>query len=320
MKDAKAAKAAKAGNKGNKAAYRLQAAQKAGLKRLVYALTALLLLVLAAIVWVYFGLDEPATTGTDSQTESRRLYIGDMITLEITAQSLTEAEIREHFSDFEIVDLQWDRGRFLVTLRTFEPGEYSVLIGSKEVLIQVGSTLEDIDRDDVFEGSRDVIAPPALIPWRLVFYAAAGIFVLSGGVLLVKALIRRREKKLSPYQLFCKKAGALALDSASYFVDLTLLFKRYLEGLYQFRIIGKTSTEIMDELQKLPALAGLLPEIDTWLTECDRFKFSGVTLSRDEKAAHYRKLVSIAERINQLHQQLEGQQLQKLTSQKEGAV
>lgn len=315
MKDAKAAKAAKAGNKGNKAAYRLQAAQKAGLKRLVYALTALLLLVLAAIVWVYFGLDEPATTGTDSQTESRRLYIGDMITLEITAQSLTEAEIREHFSDFEIVDLQWDRGRFLVTLRTFEPGEYSVLIGSKEVLIQVGSTLEDIDRDDVFEGSRDVIAPPALIPWRLVFYAALAVFALSGGTLLVKPLIRRREERLSPYQLFRKKAFSLNLDSDSYFVDLTLLFKRYLESLYQFRIIGKTSTEIAAELRQLQMLDDILPEIEAWLGVCDRFKFSGVEITRPQKEAHFRKLMAITERIDKQRQQLEKQHTD---SQKEG--
>ncbi len=265
-------------------------------KQLTYFLTALLAVVMVVTIFVYVSIDK--SSNPNAAEESRKIYIGDIFTVEITAERLSSEEIAELFREFEIVELKQDRGRFLVSARTFEPGEYIVLIGDKELVITVASILEDIERDDVFEGSSEVLKPMIYWPWRLLFYAAAGVFVLSTGVIAAKALLRRREKSLGPYQLFLKKASSLAIDSHSYFVDLTLLFKRYLESLYNFRIIGKTSAEILSALSRLNDLNSVLPDIETWLVECDRFKFSGIPVAREQKQAHYQKLLKLVETIN----------------------
>ena len=265
-------------------------------KQLTYFLAALLAVVMAVTIFVYVSIDK--SSNADAAEESRKIYIGDIFTVEITAERLSSEEIAELFRDFEIVELKQDRGRFLVSVRTFDPGEYLVPIGDKELVVTVASILEDIERDDVFEGSSEVLKPAINWPWRLLFYAAAGVFVVACGVLAAKALLQRWARSLSPYELFLKEAGALAVDSRSYFVDLTLLFKRYLEGLYSFRIIGKTSAEILSELSRLNDLDNLLPDIETWLVECDRFKFSGIPVAREQKQAHYQRLLGVVETIN----------------------
>ena len=265
-------------------------------KRVQYLLTAVLILVLFLTILVYINL---GTSSDGNLTHaSRRVYIGDIITLEIEAEHLSRADVRAQFSDFEVVELIEEPGQFVIAVRTFAPGEYRVLLADKEVVINVGSTLEDIERDEVFEGSSQILKPGFFLPWHLLCYAAAGVFILSGAIVLFKAILSRRKKQLTPYQVFLKAAEALPMESGSYFVDLTLLFKQYLESLYHTRIIGKTSTEIVGELGRLQALTAVLPEIEQWLAECDQFKFSGVRVGREQKQEHYQKLIELAVRID----------------------
>jgi superfamily II helicase len=80
-------------------------------------------------------------------------------------------------------------------------------------------------------------------------------------------------------------------------VDLTFYFKEYLEKTYKFRIIGKTTNEIIEELRVINALEHYLIEIKKWLTECDRFKFTGIIITSDEKRSHFNELLKIAEKI-----------------------
>jgi hypothetical protein len=84
-------------------------------------------------------------------------------------------------------------------------------------------------------------------------------------------------------------------------VELTFYFKEYLESRHpdgDFRIIGKTSTEIMNELTEISTLNNLLDDINKWLTECDRMKFTGVNATVDQKKGHYNDLVYLVKKIN----------------------
>jgi len=233
--------------------------------------------------------------------ETRNIYVGDIIALQIENSEFSSEELTEKFKDFEIVEIKEKSGGYSVSVRTFDVGERKIFLGNKEVIINVQSTLDDIDREDIFEGGERITEPGFSFHWRILFYISAGIFVLSGGFVLLKILIniiKRKIKIQTPRQLFLSRSGSLSSENDNYLVDLTYYFKEYLESLYQCRIIGKTSAEIINELKDMQNLETMLAEIQEWLTECDRLKFTGVHISSEEKQGHYKNLIDLVEKID----------------------
>ena len=235
--------------------------------------------------------------GASAPEQARNIYIGDIITLDVTGFS--GDSLLASFRDFDIVDIQEEPdGGVRLSLRAFAPGEYNIRLGSQELLIDVHSTLDDIQREDLFEGDVQVTGSALPFHWRFLFYIAVGISILSGAFLLLKTLQRKRIKPLVPLLDFLRRSGALSREDDNYFVDLTRFFKEYLEAVYATHIIGKTSVEIMRELNGIAVLSPFLPEIQSWLIECDRLKFTGVSVSGDDKQALYDSLLDIVQRID----------------------
>jgi len=230
--------------------------------------------------------------------EERNIYIGDIITLQITPQKLSAEEIAAEFRDFEIIEIKEENGVYFVSLRTFDTGEYKIYLGGREISINVRSTLEDINRDDIFEGEKRVAEPGVIIYWRIFFCIFAGIFILSGGFFLFKKIIGKKINAPEPLRLFLSRSGSIPEKDENYFVELTYHFKRYLEELYKFKIVGKTSVEIVNELKTIKAFENILPDIRDWLAECDRMKFTGIRTPIEEKRGHYIKLCDLAQKIN----------------------
>jgi hypothetical protein len=231
---------------------------------------------------------------------TRSIYIGDIIKLQVSNVKLSAEELREQFQAFDIVELKDENGEYLISLRTFEVGEHKILLGDKEILINVQSTLDDIQREGIFEGDAGVAEPGILFHVRVLFYIAAGLFILSGGFVLVNTLLKGTIITPSPLQVFLRRSGSLSAENDDYFVDLTFYFKEYLESLYKFRIIGKTSAEIMNELKGINLLDTMIPEIQEWLTECDRLKFTGVKAGTELKQGHYVELLKLVKKIDTL--------------------
>ena len=233
----------------------------------------------------------------------RNIYAGDIITLDISAEGVAAEEIREAFgAEFEIVELRsapgGEAGSFRISLRTFEPGEHSVRLGNKEIVVAVASTLDDFHRDDVFDGGGEVLEPGAAFPWRVLSYAAASVFVLSGGAMLFGWIRRRKPKTQTPYHMFLQRAEALAAEDGGDMAEWTLLLKTYIENAYPCRIIGKTSAELIRELRRLGALDPFLPELERWLAECDRFNYSGVIAAGGRKKELCETLLDLVGRID----------------------
>lgn len=269
-------------------------------KLLCYALVLLLSLPLSAYA--------PEQAAIDNK-DVRNIYIGDIIKLNIAAKGYSEESIKECFSDFEIVDLSEDTDGFLLSLRTLVPGEYTVSVGDKKIVISVLSTLDDIQRDDIFSGAAQVFAAGFFFPGKIISYIMIAVFTILGGIFLLKIVWQRKAKIAEPYQLFLERTGTLLAEHDNYFVDLTRYFKEYIECVYNCRIKGKTSSEIIIELTEMPSLAAMLAEIKQWLGECDRLKFTGLQITNEHKQQHYIKLLELVERID----------LQRIDLQKEGA-
>jgi hypothetical protein len=237
--------------------------------------------------------------------DARNIYIGDVVSLQISHGEHSDEGLREKFQAFEIVEIKEVNGEYLISLRTFEAGEHKILIGDKEIVINVQSVLDNIKREGIFEGDTGVVEPDFRFRFDVLFYITTGFFVLSGGFVLIKATQKGVTKTLSPFQLFLRRAGSLSAENDDYFVDLTFYFKEYLECRYQFRIIGKTSSEIMNVLKEIKLLNTMLPGIHEWLTECDRLKFTGVNVSVGAKQEHYEKLLKLVEKVESIDTECE---------------
>ena len=230
----------------------------------------------------------------------RKLYIGDIITLEIAAPGFSEEEMRQIFHEFEILSIERrntnDSGAYLISLRSFDVGECIIHIGDKEVVIQVASTLDDIRREDIYDGGTAIIhAGFRGLQLQIIICLVAGVFVLSGGFLLLKMRRNARNKPENAFQLFLRRAALLSTAEEGFLVELTFYFKEYLESLSNRpkRIIGKTSAEIILELASSSFSTDMLLDIKQWLTECDRLKFTGVEASREDKSRQYEWLMHI---------------------------
>jgi molybdopterin converting factor small subunit len=232
--------------------------------------------------------------------EFRDIYVGDIITLEISTFKYPLEELREMFQPFEIVDAKSKSYGYLLSIRTFEVGEQTILIDNNEIVIQVNSTLNSLERDDIFGVETRIYEPDFFFHWNILFFVFAGAFAVSGCLLLLKLVIAREKPAPSPSQLFLQRSSSLSSDDDNFFVDLTFYFKTYLESRYvcRIKVIGKTSAEIASELKDLPIPLALLPEISEWLIECDRLKFTGVSISNEKKQEHYDRLLSLIKKLD----------------------
>ena len=171
----------------------------------------------------------------------------------------------------------------------------SVLLGDKEIVINTSSALGEIENEGLFEGDTQKLAEPGFaFSWRLAFYACAAVFAATGGFVLTGALKKRKTAPEAAYELFLRRYASLSAEDENYFVALTFFFKEYMGSLCGRRIIGKTTAEIVGELQFVGAV---LPELEEWLTECDRFKFAGVEVSFEQRHSHSTVLLGLVKRI-----------------------
>jgi len=255
------------------------------IKNFISALLAIILLLISAPLPV--------------SAETRNIYVGDIIALQIETRDFSAEELTEKFNDFEIIEIKDYPGGYSVSMRTFITGEHKIILGGREIIINVSSTLDDIQREGLFEGDSRVAEPGFIFHWRIIFYISAGIFILSGGFILLKIFMKRKIIPETPIKIFLRRSDSLSPDDDNYFVDLTFYFKEYIGSIYKCKIIGKTSVEIIKELKKIKALNNdMLREIYIWLIACDKLKFSGVKVSDDEKQEQCDKLIELAEKID----------------------
>lgn len=233
-----------------------------------------------------------------AQAEKRSIFIGDIIELKVTKQSITIEELRDKFKEFEIIDINENDDSFLLTLRSFEPGEKTVKIGNKEIKINVKSTLKEMKRDSIFEGETLPVAAGGSIEWKYVFFILTGITLVTGGFSLWQLIKRRKKSPMDPYGLFKMQAKGLSLDDGDYLVKLTKSFKEYIETAYTCTIRGKTTSELIIELSSIPDLQPVLPAVQNWLSEGDRFKYMGIAAEAEKKQELLDLLLELVRKIN----------------------
>lgn len=219
---------------------------------------------------------------------TRNIYIGDPITLEIKSQTLTEEELEKALEKFEIMELKRIDGGYQITIRSFDTGEKNITIEKNEIIIMIASMLEEVEKEDIYEvdftqaeitGSRTIKKS-----FRLgLFVLFALAFVTSGVLLLIRKIKDKKEKDKPPFMRFHKSLDSLDLNKETALEDMTMLLKRYLEEVFNYKIMGKTSKEIMAQIQWDEGKVAYKQDVEEWLMKCDYYKFGGIQVGLKEK-------------------------------------
>lgn len=234
------------------------------------------------------------------RAEERNIYVGDLITLNISSSVHTIGDLGEKFSEFEIVDIKELKDSYQLTLRTFETGKHSIILGDKEIEIMVNSTLEDLERDSIFSGDLSPLNSSYSFIWGFIFYGLTILLLIILVILVRNYLKTKRVKNEHPYQRFLQKIRDVK-KADDYFVYLTYIFKEYLEDTFACQIRGKTSEEIMSELKRLPGLTDKLTSISQWLRQADYFKYTEAAPTTGIKKEQQSSLRNLVTEINNLN-------------------
>lgn len=171
--------------------------------------------------------------------EERNIFVGDLIVIEITAADYTYAELENIFREFEIVHYRELERGYELTLRTFEPGEYNIRLGDKELQIVVSSILEEMDNGGIFHGDAEPLDSYYSKIYIYVILVFLPIFILLTAYSSWLFIKGRRRGKKTPFQVFHRKLEAIETGTADFFVELTFIFKEYLEKSFDCLIRGK---------------------------------------------------------------------------------
>lgn len=231
--------------------------------------------------------------------KERSLFIGDLLELKISSSNITKEELEDKFKEFEIVDIKESKDDYVIVLRSFEIGEKKIDIGNNQLVIEVKSTLDELQRNDIFEGNSSLQSSNYHIWWYYIFFSLVTIVIITGIINLIRYLKKRKIEKFTPYQRFYYEINNISINDDNYFVVLTIKFKEYIEELFLVTIKGKTSSEIINEIKSFNKLEKHILEIEKWLNVCDYLKFTDTTATEIEKQKLRENLFYIVKKIEQ---------------------
>ena len=173
--------------------------------------------------------------------------------------------------------------------------------GDEELLTEeVPITIAPVDPARAHEPlaqAREVLPPHRTVSYLPLYLA--GVPVLGGAilavVLVVGAMRRRalREARVSAYEDAVRRLQALEARGApderttdGWYVELSSIVRRYLEGRYGVRAPELTTEEFLQEARRAAGLAAEHRELLTaFLERCDRVKFAGYRPDPEESMA-----------------------------------
>lgn len=152
------------------------------------------------------------------------------------------------------------------------------------ILAQTNPTqsLPPLPEGPSMDSLRGPVEVPLLQPWQwgLIAFACI-IFVILGIFFIRKAVASMRRKKSppSPYVIARNTIEQTTknetADDDIIAVELSLSIRRYLETEWHFKVLGRTTQEFLEHLQKDKHLPGQEQSIlRDFLNQCDQIKFS----------------------------------------------
>jgi len=232
-------------------------------------------------------------------SEERQIYVGDLVYIEIPKETVTEMDIREAFNEFEIISIEEKEKEYIIAIRSFEIGVKTVMIQGQEINIHINSLLADSTREDIYEGNYNLKEPGINIYWKYIEAGLIGLFLISIFMFIYKKYKKTNVKTISNYNQVIDWMTKLEKDRSQYFVKLTAYLKWYIEKTFNIKIIGKTSKEFIEEMNKNNINLVSEKLVKDWLEKCDFHKFSGQIANDEDKEEMKNKLIEIIKAIEE---------------------
>lgn len=244
------------------------------------------------------GIDRTFIQGEE---ETRQLYIGDPLMLQIEGDNLSDEDILSALSEFEIIRHEREGDTFFVTVRTFEPGDYTVQIGNQPLEIQVGSTLEDYPQEDIYrvEAQETTDWTPA---YRIALLISGLVFLLSLVIYFIQSYRKKRQKKevhRTPYEEFYHTLESIEIVNREALGVMTKAFKTYLTQISGQSFEGLSTKESFEKLESMPQLVRYAQDIHRWMTWCDTYKYSRKPLDHEDSEGLYKNILAMAKHMHE---------------------
>jgi len=226
---------------------------------------------------------------------ANEIYIGDLIKLKISTDSLTEKDIRDKFKDFEIEEIKKDKSSetYTIAIRSFEAGEKNITIGNKNLIIKVKSELAEGEQKDIYleneKGEIKIKESKKPIPVTNIVYGIVIIISLIIILLIIKLISKKVKikKQKKPYEILINELNKLKTET--FFVEATYFYKKYIYGKYGERVYGKTSREILQQIPKKVDFQ----KLKEWLEFSDKCKFTKYQVTDEDSKNYKEKLIEI---------------------------
>lgn len=203
--------------------------------------------------------------------ESRPLYIGDPITLEIQG-GVSEDEIRTAFEEFELIDLKENQGTYTVTVRQFKAGSYDIFLGNTDMSIHVASITEEQNISEIVEAS---LAPVNMKNGGILIIIL-GLSIGTGLISLIALIIRywrnRPKRMLTPYKQFLHSMEHM--NDKDMLVEMTGVVKEFLQRNYQLSLQDLTTLELQGVIMTSDIDESYKELLMDWFREVDDMKYN----------------------------------------------
>lgn len=213
--------------------------------------------------------------------DSRPIYIGDIIELDIDSTSVDEEFLREVFYEFEIVELQEMASGFRVKLRSFKPGMYEVEINNQKIQIIVHSLLEDTEEPKLKEEDWELEKPGH---WKVAMYITLVVIVGLIATIVIRLGIRKKSRssqpldKLTELEIAFNEAIQDDIDFSKYVLKAC---RKYLSVAIEETIQYETTEKIVELLVEKYGIIG--DQIGQWMLKLDTLHYSGEMISTEDR-------------------------------------
>lgn len=191
------------------------------------------------------------------------INVGTPITIEIDGSSREEISKAFEKSKLDLDSIEKDNDKYVVKFRSFTPGETTLNIGNKKLIIDTKSVITDKDKEIYPNLSDSSNTKPANIRFPYTMVISGVVAILSIGYLLSLVKFKRNEKILSPDEKYSKRMANINDDNWPF--EISLAIREYIDS--------KLGTHFTNGIY---VVSGPITKEDIdFLLFLDNYKFSG---------------------------------------------
>lgn len=247
--------------------------------------------------WLFTFMWAFVLTLTPVSAGERPLYIGDVVELSIDANRHTQRSIEAAFSDMEIIDLVRQGDVFNLSIKVNEIGRQTVLLEDQEIVFEVTSTLEVIDRDQIFTGDLRPHEGGWVIYYGFLIYGLLGLMVIQGLEIIWRLFKKRRQEKQVTSKTITETLQELPLSAENYVVMLGHALKGYLGEVYKKQTQGMTNRELASWLKGLTLTEETQMKVINWLEMSGQYIYTDKVSDEASNRLLFEELLKILETV-----------------------